>query len=38
MRFMRVISLVAGITLLGIGLAALLGRRAEVARERDQRL
>jgi hypothetical protein len=38
MRFMRVISLVAGITLLAIGLAALLGRRAEVARERDQRL
>ena len=38
MRFMRVISLVAGITLLAIGSAALLGRRAEVARERDQRL
>ncbi len=38
MRLMRVISLVAGITLLAIGLAALLGRRAEVARERDQRL
>jgi diguanylate cyclase (GGDEF)-like protein len=38
MRFMRVVSLVAGITLLVTGLAGLLGRRAEVGRERDQRL
>ena len=38
MRWTRVISLVAGITLLVIGLAALLGRRAEVRNERDQRL
>ena len=38
MRFMRVVSLVAGITLLVTGLAGLLGRRAEVGRARDQRL
>jgi diguanylate cyclase (GGDEF)-like protein len=35
---MRVVSLVAGITLLATGVAALFGRRAEVGEERDQRL
>lgn len=38
MRFMRVVSLVAGITLLAAGIASLIGRRAEVGEERDRRL
>jgi diguanylate cyclase (GGDEF)-like protein len=38
MRFMRAVSLLAGIILLATGLAGLLDRRAEVGRDRDQRL
>ena len=37
-RFMRVVSLIAGITLLATGIAALIGRRADVGAERDRRL
>ena len=35
---MRVVSLIAGITLLAMGLAAVAGRRAEIGRERDRAL
>ncbi|MET0579726.1 MAG: GGDEF domain-containing protein [Ilumatobacteraceae bacterium] len=35
---MRVVSLIAGITLLATGIAALVGRRAEVGQERDRGL
>jgi len=35
---MRVVSLIAGITLLATGFAALIDRRAEIGRERDRRL
>ncbi|MET0324996.1 MAG: GGDEF domain-containing protein, partial [Ilumatobacteraceae bacterium] len=35
---MRVVSLIAGITLLATGIAALVGRRAEIGRERDRGL
>jgi diguanylate cyclase (GGDEF)-like protein len=35
---MRVVSLIAGITLLATGIAALVARRGEIARERDRRL
>src|SRR5215216_3164618 len=38
MRVMRVLSLVAGIALLVTGLASTVGRRADVAEARDQRL
>lgn len=35
---MRVVSLIAGITLLATGIAAIIGRRADVGEERDRRL
>ena len=35
---MRVVSLIAGITLLATGIAAVIGRRADVGEERDRRL
>ncbi len=38
MRLTRVVSLVAGITLLATGVAALLGRREDIGAERDRRL